>query len=240
MPKTVKPYDDLETVEDFFNDLNAFLDTRQAAPICLYILDSLDALSDAAEMERGIGEGSFGAQKAKKMSEMFRRLVKRIDKANCILIIISQLRDAINVMWGEKQKRSGGRALDYYASQVLWLREKQKIKRTVFGAERVVGVHVSAITKKNKLTCAFREVDLIIIMNYGADNEESILQWLAQNPKASKIKVNIEETRKQIAAARKQRDKGALTKINDRLRAAVVDGWFNIEKAVEPTLRKYE
>src|SRR5262245_49730127 len=55
--------DPLETVEDLFDELSDILRNKND---CLYICDSLDALSDRAELDRGIADGSYGAQKAKK------------------------------------------------------------------------------------------------------------------------------------------------------------------------------
>jgi recombination protein RecA len=39
--------------------------------------------------------------------------------ADVTLLIVSQVRDKIGAMFGAKHTRTGGRALDFYASQVL-------------------------------------------------------------------------------------------------------------------------
>src|SRR5206468_8961680 len=106
---------------------------------------------DDAEQKREIDDGSYGANKAKKMGELFRRLVADLEEANVLLIVVSQLRDKIGVMFGEKQTRTGGRALDFYASHIVWLAEIGKIKKTIQKVERVIGVNVRARVKKNKV-----------------------------------------------------------------------------------------
>src|SRR5262245_41010125 len=64
----------IDTVEDVFEDMEQIL-AKHAKQPALYILDSLDALSDREEAKRDIDKGTFGANKAKKLGELFRRLV---------------------------------------------------------------------------------------------------------------------------------------------------------------------
>jgi RecA/RadA recombinase len=66
------------------------------------------------------------------------------------LIIISQIRDKIGVMFGEKHSRSGGKALDFYASLIVWLTELKKIQKTIKGVKRSIGISVKAKEKKNQ------------------------------------------------------------------------------------------
>jgi recombination protein RecA len=61
----------IETVEDLFEDLTKICEKARQKEFV--VVDSLDALSDRSELEREIDEGSYGANKAKKMSELFRR-----------------------------------------------------------------------------------------------------------------------------------------------------------------------
>ena len=139
------------TIEDLFNNLDKVIKyhSENDQP-GLYVIDSLDALSDKAELERGIEEGSYSMTKQKKLGELFRRLVSDIQRTNVCIMIISQVRDNIGVMFGEKHKRSGGKALDFYASQVVWLSQIEQISKTVKGIKRTVGVLVKAKCKKNK------------------------------------------------------------------------------------------
>src|SRR5580700_7311803 len=88
------------TVEEFFDDLGAFLEDVSVGP-CLYIMDSADAMSSKAEMEREQGDATYGTEKAKAFSEGFRRHIKKIRSKQCLLIIISQIRDKIGVVFGE-------------------------------------------------------------------------------------------------------------------------------------------
>ena len=234
-----RPPSALETVEDFQEDLQAYLAERmkdKGAP-GIYVLDSLDALSDRDEMVRELDKGSYGAAKAKNMSKLFRMCTSEISEADVMLMVISQIRDKLNVTFGETKTRSGGRALDFYASQIVWLAEVGKIKRTVKTVERVIGAKVLAKNKKNKLGMPFREAELTVIFNYGVDDQISMLNWMTKNS------VGTPEKRKALTGdlmgARSARDKAAMRQIDTTLRGLVGTRWDEIEEALKPVMSKY-
>lgn len=175
--------DDIEflTVEDFFKDLTNFVDSLGPDEPGLYILDTLDALSDAGELAEKIddwGKGTYGTAKAKQMGKLFRMCVRKVKNKRCHLMIISQERDNIGVMFGKRSTRSGGRALDFYASQVLWLAKRGEIKQTISKIERTIGVEIRAKTEKNKIALPFRTMDFVIRFNFGIDDLTTSLDWL--------------------------------------------------------------
>ena len=230
----------IDTVEAYYEDVVAFLKDRVGAKRpCMHILDSLDALSDDAEHGRAFGESTWGVGKPKAISEMFRRLIGDIRDADCLLVIISQIRDNIGVTFGETKKRSGGRALDFYASQVLWLAETSKIKRTVLGVDRVIGTSVLARTKKNKVGIPFRETELVVIFNYGFDDEASMINWLVKHKAIDLLGITDKDARKLLSDARHAHDPHALFELRESLRAAVYKHWQHIESELAPTVRKY-
>lgn len=249
--------EDCDTVEDFYNHLDGVLEEDRGRP-GLYILDSLDSLSDDAEMARGIEEGSYGAQKAKKMSELFRRLTRRIKTSEVCLIIISQVRDAIGVTFGSKHTRTGGRALDFYASQVLYLAQLGAVKRTIDKVSRPVGVDIRAKCTKNKVGLPRRECDFSILFGYGVDDVASSLMWLDSIGKLGEFedlsavpekrfgrKKEEGEGSKKNARIQKYVTKLAdapandLAAIRERIDALVLEHWYRIEKEFLPTRRKY-
>ena len=165
----------METVDDLFEDMSAVLEGSKGPE--LYIVDSLDALSDRDEMERDIDKGSYGAQKAKKLSEMFRRLVRELASKDVTVCFISQVRDNIGVTFGRKWTRSGGRALDFYSSQTLVLSQIEKIKKTIKKVERVTGILVKGMVDKNKIGLPYRSVEFPIMFGYGIDDLGACRDW---------------------------------------------------------------
>ena len=146
--------EDLEdfTVESWFEHLTETIEALSKEDVpCLYIVDSLDALSDRAEKGREIDKGSYGASKPKVIGQLFRRLTKEIEKSKIHLMIVSQVRDNIGVMFGDRHYRTGGKAMDFYASQILWLAQIKKLDKTIKKQKRVYGVQIKAKCKKNKI-----------------------------------------------------------------------------------------
>lgn len=225
------------TVEDFYIDFEAFCDAQKGEP-GLYILDSFDALSDDAEMARDIDKGSFGAAKAKKMSEMFRKLTRKQEKSNVLLFIVSQVRDNIGAMFGEKHKRSGGKALDFYASQVFWLAHIKILKRTINKVERPYGIEILAKVKKNKVGMPFREAQFTFEFGFGINDLLASVTWLNQVDRLDAIdlkKGEFKEYVKEISSM--PTDEYRLERA--RATIAVKQVWSEIETTFLPKRQKY-
>ena len=238
MPEDVHPVDNIGTVEALFKDLGEFTTARKGCKTpSLYVVDSLDAMSDEAELKRDMGDGTYGTAKAKMMSEGFRRLISAISDANCTVLIISQMRDKINVMFGEKHTRSGGRALDFYASQIVWLSEIGKITKVVGGIKYTTGTHIKARNKKCKVGPAFRDAEMTLWFKYGIDDEGSMLDYLTGAKMLSTKEAD--DIYAQMYEARKAQDREWMEAINAYLREMVADHWDSVEAQLEPPMRKY-
>lgn len=233
----LKDADAIHLVEEFEADLVAWLEKREPGKPCLYILDSLDALSDKEEMKRE-DAATYGTTKSKFLSEFFRKRNSLISDRCCTLMVISQLRDNIGVTFGEKHKRSGGRALDFYASQVIWLAELKKLTRTVNGVKRTVGAEVLARAKKNKVGTPHRDAELTVLYNYGVDDEASMLNWL-EKYKFDDMALTIKECRKAVAECRERGERDALADLTEMLRDEVRKRWQEIEDELMPPMSKY-
>ena len=180
--------EDIYTVEDFYEDiLKCIAESKKTGQPGLYILDSLDALSDRSELDRDIDKGSYGGEKAKKMSELFRRLVQKLENSKITVLIISQVRDNIGVMFGSKHKRSGGRALDFYASQVIYLAHTKTIERTRSKIKRAVAIQVKAKCNKNKVGLPFRTCEFQIVFGFGVDDVWASIHFLNEVSGLDKI-----------------------------------------------------
>lgn len=165
------------TIEDFSSNLKSRLEKLKEGKVLIYVLDSFDALSSEAELKRDDKEkeaGTYNLEKVKKLGEFFRLRAKEIKNKNCILIIISQVRENIGAMFGAKYYRTGGKALDHWASLIVWLAEveRHKKKNLTYG-----------ITTKCKVTKVgnpkpFRECFIDIIFDYGVDNITGNLLYL--------------------------------------------------------------
>lgn len=204
----------VDTIEDVFEDLEAVIKGAKGPEI--YIVDSLDALSDRAEMDRKIDEGSYGTGKAKMLSQLFRRLVRTLADKDITVFFVSQVRDNIGVMIGKKHTRSGGRALDFYSSQTVWLTQIERIKRVVKAIERVTGITVQAKVEKNKIALPYRDATFPIMFGYGIDDQKSCLDFLKKISVEADKSIQLQELSRMCS-----------------------DEWWRIENQFLPTTSKY-
>lgn len=218
----------LDTVEAFYDDLSTVIE--KAPKPALYIIDSLDALGDIKEQERGFRDATYGTDKAAALSELFRRRVGDMAKSGVTLMIVSQTRSRIGGTYGKQWVRAGGRALDFYASQIVYLTQKSLVKREVQGIERVTGIAVRARLEKNKVSLPFRECEFEITFGYGVDDNKAMVAFLDDNKalNGDKPKDLLKELRKPENA-----------ELRAAVRARVVSRWSAIETSFLPTGRKY-
>ena len=147
--------------------------------LILYVLDSLDSLSDAREIKhiekKGVGKQDYGGGKARVLSQLFRTCIQSVNNSNVLLFIVSQIRSNFGVMFGPQYTRAGGKALDHYASVIYWLREVNKIT-TDQGINQ--GIEVEVMIDKNKTGSRYNKMNFNILHGYGVDNFGSAVNFL--------------------------------------------------------------
>jgi recombination protein RecA len=216
----------LDTVEAFYDDLSKVVD--KAKKPAFYVLDSLDALGDVHEQERGFRAATYGTDKAAALSELFRRRVGDMANADVTLMIVSQIRSRIGG-YGKEWVRAGGRALDFYASQIVFLRQTGMVTREVKGVKRVTGITVRARLEKNKIGLPFREAEFELIFGYGMDDWKACVAYL-DHTKA----LNGDKPQALLKALR-----DGDPELRARTRERVAARWAEIETSFLPTSRKY-
>jgi len=240
--KFIEP-DKFVTIEDFYEDLcDAVEYTAKRNSAGLYIVDSLDALSDKAELKTGFDEGTYGTAKAKQMARLLRLVKQEVAKARMCLIIISQTRDKISegfaARFGKKKTRSGGTALNFYASQCLWLSPMDHVRETIEGVKEDVGIRIKAKCEKNKIALPYRQCEFVIRFGQGIDSLTSSLDWLENYNKWGEV---IDVTRKTyIGRVNAMSDKDYWEEAR-RIDKAVTELWAQREeKVLAKTRHKYQ
>jgi recombination protein RecA len=231
--------DQLNTVEDFARDVDTFVEqqNKTKAP-GIYVLDSLDSLSDEAEMARDIGESTYGGNKPKQIGTFFRTRVRKVEAGRVLLLIVSQVRDNIGAMFGEKHKRSGGKAMDFYASQTCWLARLKTLEKTIHKAERAYGVIIKAKIKKNKISLPYRECEFPFIFAYGVDDFQANVDWLKKYGRLGDIDLKESEVKDYLKEMSAASDADYATE-QARLALTVKKAWAEIDDEFLPTRKKY-
>lgn len=229
--------DPLETVEDLFEDLQAIVGGAKQDE--LIVCDSLDALSDRAELGRAMDEGTFGAAKAKLLSQLFRRLIALMEKKRCTLIIVSQVRDNIGAFGhARKWTRSGGKALDFYASQVVVLANTGRLTSTFLGQKRATGIKVKAAIDKNKVGLPYREALYQIRFGYGLDDAQSMVDFLNETKRLKMVDIRPDEVKGFLNYLLEQPPED-MAKEMAALKEACTSVWYEIEQRTITSRAKY-
>lgn len=148
----------------------------RSGAIDLIVVDSVAALVPQAELDGEMSDASVGLQ-ARLMSKAMRKLAGVMNRSECTVIFINQLREKIGIMFGNPETTSGGRALKFYASIRLDVRKGEAIKN---GTD-ILGNKVNVKVVKNKVAPPFKVATIDIMYGEGISKIGELIDMSAEN-----------------------------------------------------------
>ena len=148
------------------------VELMQTGDVDLIIIDSDSSLIPKAVLDGAVGEHAIG-KKARLNSSAYPKLKSIAHNTNTCLIVISQYREKIGVMFGNPTTTQGGHALKFYSDCRI------EVSRSL---AKDGGVTYGNITKvkatKNKMTPPYKLADFEIVYGIGIDKVGEMMQLL--------------------------------------------------------------
>jgi recombination protein RecA len=147
----------------------------RSGAVDLVIIDSVAALVPKAEIEGEMGDSHVGLQ-ARLMSQALRKLAGSINRSNCAVVFINQLREKIGVMFGNPETTTGGKALKFYASLRLDIRRIGPVKER----ENIIGSRVRVKVVKNKVAPPFKQAEFDVLFDEGISHTSLLVDLASE------------------------------------------------------------
>jgi recombination protein RecA len=150
----------------------------EARAVDVIVVDSVSALVPKAELDGDMGDSHMGLQ-ARLMSQAMRKLAGIANKNGVTIIFINQIREKLGVMFGDPETTTGGRALKFYSSLRIKIRQLSKGDGGIIEEDGVrVGQRCRLVAVKNKTGGApYAQTDVTLMYEHGWDKESDLVDY---------------------------------------------------------------
>ncbi len=153
---------------------NIALELINTGKIALLIIDSDSSLIPKAVIEGEVGDSAIG-KKARLNNDAYPKLKTAAANNNTCVVVVSQYREKIGVMFGNPTTTQGGHALKFYSDCRMEI-SKQLAK----DGEVTYGNKTKIKVTKNKMGPPYRTVEFDIVYGKGIDKVKEIVSLAEQ------------------------------------------------------------
>jgi recombination protein RecA len=142
----------------------------QTGEVSLIIIDSDSSLIPKAVLDGDVGDHAIG-KKARLNSSAYPKIKSLADKHNVCIVVVSQYREKIGIMFGNPTTTQGGHALKFYSDVRI------EVSKSLAKEGDVTYGNITKVkATKNKMSPPYRQTQFEIVYGEGIDKFTEITQ----------------------------------------------------------------
>lgn len=170
---------DIKQIFDLLDDFIIFGREEYPDAPLVCAIDSIAAMPSTEDLEKPIGEYTGALRRAKLIGDGMRKYIPKVYKSNVCWLCVNQVRDRIDVMFGEKTQTPGGKAVKFYASlrikvDLVGSIKDEKTKEKIATKVRLVNI-------KSKVGVPFGLVNFKMPVDKPIDEYAGLLDYLVRH-----------------------------------------------------------